>query len=340
MSIPRVAIGRPVGVAMFFIAVVALGIISFTRLPVDLLPDVAYPKLVIYTTNPETAPGEVERFITEPIEQAVARVPGVQQMESASREGVSMITLHFAWGTDMDFAALNVRERIDGLRGALPERAQRPVVLRTDPRSEPVMAVSVSGAGDLWSTKELAETVFRRRLEQIDGVAQAAVTGGLEREIHVDVDASRLESYGITIDQIATTLASANASSPSGTIRRGRFRYALRTLGELQSVDQIGDVVIAQRNAASGRPEGRVLLRDIAQIEDGFRERESIARYDGREAVGLLVFKEAGANTVRVAERVDAVLEELRAEHPTVSVDVAMSQAGSWPAPSRTWSAT
>jgi hydrophobic/amphiphilic exporter-1 (mainly G- bacteria), HAE1 family len=328
MSLPKLAIGRPVAVAMFFLAITFLGIISFTRLPVDLLPDVAYPRLVIYTTNPETAPAEVERFITEPIEQAVARVPGVEQIESVSREGVSMVVLRFAWGTDMDFAALNVRERVDGLRGALPERAQRPVVLRTDPRSEPIMAISVAGGRDLWSMKELAESVFRRRLEQIDGVAQAAVTGGLEREIHVDVDARRLESYGITIDQVATALSQANASAPSGTILRGRFRYALRTLGELQTVDQIGEVVVAQRNVASGQPDGRVLLRDIARVEDGYRERESIARYNGAEAIGLLIFKEAGANTVRVAERVDEVLAQLRAEYTTMHIDVAMSQAG------------
>jgi len=328
MSLPKLAISRPVAVAMFFLAISFLGVISFTRLPVDLLPDVAYPKLVIYTTNPETAPAEIERFITEPVEQAVARVPGVEQIESISRDGMSMVVLRFAWGTDMDFAALNVRERVDGLRGSLPERSQRPVVLRTDPRSEPIMAISIAGGRDLWGMKELAESVFRRRLEQIDGVAQAAVTGGLEREIHVDVDAARLESYGITIEQIATALSQANASSPSGTIRRGQFRYALRTMGELQTVDQIGDVVVAQRNVASGRPEGRVLLRDIARVEDGFRERESIARYNGQEAVGLLIFKEAGANTVRVAERVDEVLEQLRAEYATMHIDVAMSQAG------------
>jgi hydrophobic/amphiphilic exporter-1 (mainly G- bacteria), HAE1 family len=328
VSLPRIAIGRPVAVAMFFLGVVFLGAISFTRLPVDLLPDVAYPKLVIYTGNPETGPAEIERFITEPIEQAVARVPGVEHVESASREGVSMVVLRFAWGTDMDFAALNVRERVDGLRGQLPERSQRPVVLRTDPRSEPIMAISVSGPGTLWSTKELTESVYRRRLEQIDGVAQAAVTGGLEQEIHVDVDADRLESYGITIDQIAAALAAANASSPSGTIRRGRFRYALRTLGELQSVNQIGDVVISQSSTDASRPDGRVLLRDIAEIRDGFRERESIARYNGAEAIGLLIFKESGANTVRVAEQVETVLDQIRAEYPQISVDVAMSQAG------------
>ena len=328
MSLPGLSIRRPIAVAMLFVAVVFLGVISFTRLPVDLLPDIAYPKLVIYTGNPDTGPAEIERFITEPIEAAVGRVPGIEHEESVSREGASMIVLRFAWGTDMDFAALNVRESLDGLRGSLPERAQRPVVLRTDPRSEPIMAISVAAEADLWTLKDLTESVFRRRLEQIDGVAQAALTGGLEREIHVDVDGGRLESYGITIDQIATALAAANTSAQSGTIRQGRFRYALRTLGELQTVDQIGGIVITQAGGGGGAPAGRVLLRDIATIEDGYRERESIARYNGREAVGLLIFKESGANTVRVAENVDEVLAQLRNEYPDVSADVAMSQAG------------
>lgn len=327
MSLPKLAIARPVAVAMFFVAVAFLGVISFTRLPVDLLPDISYPKLVIYTGYADTGPAEIERFITEPIEAAVNRVPGVESVESVSREGVSMVVLRFAWGTDMDFAALNVRENLDGLRGTLPDRAQRPVVLRTDPRSEPIMAVSVAADIDLWDLKELTESVFRRRLEQIDGVAQAAITGGLEREIHVDIDASRLESYGVTIEQVATALASANASAQSGTIRQGRFRYALRTLGELQSVDEIGDIVIAQRDGA-GSAGGRLFLRDLATITDGFRERESIARYNGVESIGLLVFKESGANTVRVAESVEEVLEQLRGEYADVHVDVAMSQAG------------
>jgi HAE1 family hydrophobic/amphiphilic exporter-1 len=326
MSLPKLSIDRPVAVAMFFLTIVFLGAISFTRLPVDLLPDIAYPKLVIYTTNPEVAPAEVERYLTEPIEQAVSRVPGVERLESVSRQGVSLVTLHFAWGSDMDFAALNVRERVDGLRGSLPQRAARPVVLRTDPRSEPIMAISVAAEGDIWALKELTESVFRRRLEQIDGVAQALVTGGLEREIQVDVDPRRIESYGLTVDEIATALAGANAASPSGTIRRGRFRYSLRTLGELQTVDQIAGIVIAQRDTTGRR--GHVLLRDIATVRDGFADRESIARYNGREAVGLLVFKESGANTVRVAEEVSGVLDQLRVDYERVQVDVAMSQAG------------
>lgn len=331
MSIPSLSIRRPVAVTMLFVAIVFLGGLSFTRLPVDLLPNIAYPKLVVYTTYPDVAPAEVERFVTEKIEGVVSTVPGVEKVESSTREGVSLVILRFAWGTDMDFAALNVREKVDGLRGTLPDQASHPVVLRTDPRSEPVMALSVAGGSDLWSLKELAENVFRRRLEQIDGVAQASVTGGLEREIHVDVDATKLDSYGVKIEDVSTALAAANASAPSGMVMRGSYRYALRTLGELQSVDQIGAIVVAQRapGAATGSaPEGRVLLRDIAHIEDGFKDRESIARYNGEEAVGLLVFKEAGANTVRVAERVNEVLDQLRQQYPTVHLDVAMSQAG------------
>ena len=329
MSLTRHAIGRPVGVAMLFIAVAFLGALSFTRLPVDLLPDIAYPKLVIYTSYPDVAPAEVERFVTEPLERQVATVPGIERLESATREGVSLITLRFAWGTDMDFAALNVREKVDALRGNLPEQAARPVVLRTDPRAEPVIALSVTGPGSLWSLEELAESVFRRRLEQIDGVAQAAVTGGQEREIHVDVDPRRLESYGLKLEQISSALASANASSPSGTIRQGRYRYNLRTLGELQDVAQIADLVVAQlQPGAAGDPDGQILVRDVAIVEDGFRERESIARHDGREAIGLLIYKESGANTVRVAEQVDEVLAQLREQYPEVDVRIATSQAG------------
>jgi HAE1 family hydrophobic/amphiphilic exporter-1 len=329
MSLPRFSIKRPVAVAMFFIAISFLGVLSLTRLPVDLLPDVAYPKLIIYTSYPEVGPAEVERFITEKIEAEVAQVPGRLRSESVTREGISLITLWFAWGTDMDFAVLNVREKLDGLLGQLPERAERPVVLRTDPRSEPIMSVSVAGEQSLWSLKELAENVFRRRLEQIDGVAQAAVTGGLEREIQVDVDLRRLESYGLTIQNLADALNSANATSRSGRVLRGRYQYSLRTLGELQSVQEIGNIVVAQPGSGGTTgPDGRVLVRDVAIITDGFEDRESIARYNGKEAIGLLVFKESGANTVRVADQVEDVLEQLRAEYPSIDLEVATSQAG------------
>jgi hydrophobic/amphiphilic exporter-1 (mainly G- bacteria), HAE1 family len=335
MSISRRSIRRPVAVAMLFLAVVMLGLISFSRLAIDLLPDIAYPRLVVYTGYTGVAPMEVERFVTEPIERAVVAVPGVERVESVSREGVSLVTLRFGWGTDMDFAALNVRERLDNLRGQLPELAQRPVVMRTDPTSEPVMAISISGRGDLWSLKELAESVIKRRLEQVDGVAQAVVTGGLDREIHVDVNPGLLESYGISMADVATALEAANQSAPGGTILRGRYRYSLRTLGELRTVDEIEAVVVAERTGGGTGAEtpdaasrvGLVRISDIASVDDGFRERESLTRFNGDESVGLMVFKESGANTVRVAERVEEVLAQLRVQYPEITAAVAMNQA-------------
>ncbi len=328
MSLSSQSIQRPVAISMLFLAVTLLGVISFLRLPIDLLPDIAYPRLVIYTTYPDVAPPEVERFVTERIEQQVSAVPGVERVESVSREGLSLVTLRFAWGTDMDFAVINVRERLDNIRDQLPDRAERPAVLRTDPTSEPIIAISVSGREDLWALKDLAEEVFKRRLEQIDGVAQAAVAGGLEREIHVEINPRFLDSYGITVQQVIDALDAANQSAPGGTIRRGRYRYALRTIGEFQAVDEIGAVPLSRGSGDTTSVSGVVRLRDVASVAEGFKDRESMARYNGQEAVGLLVFKESGANTVRVAQRVDEVLRQLRVEYPQIHLDIAMSQAG------------
>ncbi len=318
---------------MLFLAVILLGAISYIRLPIDLLPDVSYPRLVVYTSYPDVAPAEVERLITERVEAEAAAVAGVERVTSVSREGVSLVTLRFAWGTDMDYAMLNVRERMDNLREGLPETATRPRILRVDPESEPIMTLSVAGGDDLWTTKELAETVFRRRLEQLDGVAQAAVSGGLDREIQVEVDPRLMDAYGLTIAQVSQALSRSNVSGGSGTILQGRYRYPLRTMGEFQSVDEIADVVVAQQATGGTNEQGEpnyrlVRVRDIGSVTDGFAERESMAYFDGVESVGLLVFKESGANTVTVARGVDGVLDQLRQEFPDVRLDVAYSQAG------------
>src|SRR5690606_15219312 len=247
------------------------------------------PKLVVYTEYPGVGPAEVERFVTEPVEQRLAQVRGRERTESVSREGVSLVTLRSAWGTDMDFAVLNVREQLDNLRDQMPEQATRPVVLRTDPTADPIMAITLAGADNLWALKELGESVLRRRLEQVDGVAQAAVVGGLEREIHVEVDPNKLRSYGVTLDEVSNALAAANRSAPGGTIRRGNFRYTLRTLGEFTDVEEIASVVIPRASSSSGTGAASsssnqvsassraIRIRDIAIVDDGFRDRESIS---------------------------------------------------------------
>lgn len=324
---------------MLVLAVVLMGVISYLRLPIDLLPDVSFPRLVVHTGYPDVAPPEIERLITERVEAQVAAVPGVVKVTSVSQEGASLVTLQFAWGTDMDFATLNVRERLDNLRRALPETVQRPTILRVDPQSDPILTVSITGGRDLWQTKDVAETVFRRRLEQLDGVAQAGVTGGLDREIQIDVNPALLESYGVSLEQISTALAQANYSAPGGTILRGRYRYPLRTLGEFQEVREIGEVVVARqaqtqpgqgraRQAGDDEPVERVVrLSDVAEVVDGYTEREAIARYNGSESVGLLVFKESGANTVAVSAAVEEVLVQLREQYPEFTIEIASNQA-------------
>ncbi len=322
---------------MLFLAIVLLGGISFVRLPIDLLPDVSYPRLVIFTAYPDVSSEQVEREITERIESRVAAVPGVERVSSTSRDGVSLVTLRLAWGTDMDFAMLNTREQLDLLRDQLPETAERPRILRVDPDSDPVMVLAMAGGSDLWAMKELAETVFRRRLEQLDGVAQAQVVGGLDREIQVEVSPPLLESYGIELEEVARALEEANVSAPGGTILQGRYRYPLRTLGEFQTVEEIGDVVVARQAPAVPESPGEddepaafrlVRLVDVATVVDGFKERETVTRYGGQESVGILVFKEAGANTVEVASLVRETLEQLEVQYPQVAVDVATDQAG------------
>src|SRR5690606_27967253 len=179
--------------------------------------------------------------------------------------GVSLVSIRFGWGTDMDFAMLNVRERMDNLRGVLPESASRPIILRVDPSAEPVLTLSIVGGEDLWATKEFAETVLRRRLEQLDGIAQAAVSGGLDRQIRVEVDPRLVDSYGLTLAQISEALDRANVSAPGGTVLQGRYRYPLRTIGEFRTVDEIEAVVVATG-------ERLIRLGDVARVIDGYAD--------------------------------------------------------------------
>ena len=321
---------------MLFLAITLLGVISVTRLPIDLLPEVSFPRLIVYTSYPDVAPAEIERLVTEPVEQQAAAVAGVEKVTSVSQDGVSLVTLRFVWGTDMDFAALNLRERLDNIRYGLPETAERPIILRVDPQSDPIMAVSLSGGSGLLHNKQIAEAVFRRRLEQLEGVAQASVTGGLDREIHVEFYPDRLEAYGVSLNELISAVGAANHSSLGGTILEGRYRYPLRTLGEFQNVDEIREVVVGRQQmggGGAGAGDGiapgfrQVLVRDISTVVDGFADRQEIARYNGSESVGLLVFKESGANTVAVSELVRETLDLLEEQYPEFTADVAYDQA-------------
>lgn len=311
---------RPVATSMLFLAIIMLGFISLARLPVDLLPDVAFPRLVVYSTYHDAGPREIEERVTIPIEQAVSTVAGLRRLSSVSHDGVAIVTLEFLWGTKMDFAGLQVREKLDHIRAQLPPQAERPTVLRQDPREQPIITLAVSG-DDLYRLRELSRQIFKRRFEQIEGIALANVTGGFEREIQVEVNMMRLAALGLSLANIEAALKTASDNRPGGTIRKGQFRYALRTLGEFTTVADIGAVAIPLPKG------GTAALRDLAAITNGFRERTGLTRYNGKEAIGLLLTKETGANTVSVTRQVFEVIEQLRQEHPQVNLDVVDAQA-------------
>jgi len=309
---------RPVTVLMFFVAVALFGTVSLSRLDVNLLPDLSYPTLTVRTGLEGAAPQEVENLLSKPIEEAVGIVKNVRKVRSLSRSGQSDVTIEFIWGTDMNLASVDVREKLDVLE--LPLEADRPLLLRFDPSSDPIMrfalrrsgeeaASTVLSADELKRLRRLAEDELKPALENVAGVAAVKVSGGLEEEIEILVDQERLAQLDLSIDEVAARVRAENTNLSGGSLEQGNQRFLVRTINEYQSVGEFANTVIATRER---RP---VYLGDIAQVTRGFKEREAITRVDGAEAVELAVYKEGDGNTVqiagRTAERMDSLSEDL-----------------------------
>jgi HAE1 family hydrophobic/amphiphilic exporter-1 len=320
MSVSHAALRRPVTTVAVVLALILLGAVSLSRLPVSLLPDVTLPVLTIRTMYEGAAASEVSRFVAEPIEEAIGATPGLTEIRSVSRNGEVTTTLRFAWGTDMPKTVLLVRERLDNARSRLPERASRPTLLTSDPGERPIAVLGLSGPGDLRSIANTARDVHSRRLEQIAGVASVAVVGDPRDEIRVDIDPDRARALGITPDDIARAIREANANAPGGTIRRGQFRYSMRALTQFTHPREVEDVPV-------GPARGGIRLGDIGTVTLGLADPQTITRLDGRAAVGLVIYKDAGSNTVAVTREVVKTIEELAAEFPGVQVALVASQA-------------
>ncbi|MDF2776232.1 MAG: hypothetical protein K0S86_5733, partial [Geminicoccaceae bacterium] len=320
MSLVSYSVRRPVATIAATLAIVLLGSVSLGRLPVSLLPDVTLPVLTIRTLYEGAAAEEVSRFVAEPIEEAIAATPGLVELRSASRNGEAITTARFAWGTDMQSTVLNVRERLDNARGRLPERAERPTLLTSDPGERPIAVLALTGPGDLRSLARAGEDVHARRLEQLSGVASVAVVGAPEDEIRIEVDPEKMRALGLTTDDVATAVRAANANGAGGTIRRGQFRFSVRALTEFRSVDEIGLTPV-------GPPRSGIKLRDIATVTLTSADPKTVTRLDAGPAVGLVVYKDAGANTVAVTREIYATVEALEKEFESIKMHVVAAQA-------------
>lgn len=333
MKIIEVSVRRRVTVSMVTLAVMLFGAVAFNRLEVTLLPDLNYPTLTVRTEYPGAAPVEVETLITEPIEEAVGVVKNLVQIRSISRSGQSDVVLEFEWGTDMDFAGLDVREKLDALN--LPLESEKPVILRFDPALDPILTMALSqrrpqdstpepdyrkisndglGAGNGLKASELrlkylrvlAEEQLKKELESLPGVAAVKMSGGLEEEIQIEVDQSKLAQLDLTIDEVAARLRQENVNLAGGSLEEGANRYLVRTLNQFKTVDDMRNVVLRSRGGS------KIYLKDVARVYQGYKERKAITRIDGVEAVEMAIYKEGDANTVAVARAVKEKLPRLR----------------------------
>jgi HAE1 family hydrophobic/amphiphilic exporter-1 len=316
------AVKRPIGVAIICAAVCVLGWIAVLRLPVDLLPEVDFPRISIVTNYEGVGPEEIENLLTRPIEQAVSTIDGVTALEAESAEGLSRVQLQFDWGVDLDAAVNDVRAQLDRLRARLPEDAEPPVVLKFDISSTPIATLGLSGGGDPRRLRYLADELLTRRLERIAGIASVQVNGGRVRELRVELDLDRLVALGVTADQVVRALAGNNRNVSAGDMDESGREVLVRTVGELGSVEDIGDVLVTHRSGrstdgrdlpnVSGRP---VYVRDVASVSDGFQDIQSEQWVDGVPGIVMRVSKQSGANTVEVVELLEKELAQINQEY-------------------------
>jgi len=321
VSLSSAALKRPVTTISAVLALVLLGIVSISQMPVSLLPDVALPELTVRTVLTGATAEEVSRLIAEPVEKSVGSTPGLVGMRSVSRNGESNTTLRFAWGTDMAKTVLSVREKLDNSRSSVgSSSAPRSTLLTSDPGERPIAVLGLTGPGDLRAIAQTAREIHARRLEQILGVASVAVVGDPADEIRIDVDPDRARAMNITPDDVATAIANANVPDQGGTVRRGQFRFSVRTITELQNSQQIRDVPVGQANRG-------IRLSDIATVTPASADPRTVVRLDGKPAVGLIVYKDAGANTVKVTGELTKTLDLLSKQFPDVHVRIVAAQA-------------
>jgi len=300
-------VARPVAVWMVAIAAAVFGLVSYGRLALDLMPDLAYPSITVRTQADGYAPEEVEGQVSQPVEEALATTEGLVELESRSRASLSDVILEFTWGTDMDRAAQDVRERLQTT--FLPDDVGRPLILRYDPSLDPILRISLSadrsinpdlpqGDAALLQLREIAERELKRELEAMDGVAAVRVRGGLEREVMVEPHQDWMAARGITLDQLAATIGAENINLPGGSIRDGDQEFLVRTLNEVRTVPEIEALEIRRADGVG------VPVSEVAEVHETHKDREVESRLDARPAVTLEVFKTADANIVRVARSI------------------------------------
>lgn len=310
MNLPALAVDRPVFTVMVTLIAVLLGLVALLRLPVDLLPDIETPALTVSVDYENAAPETMEELVARPVERAVASTPGLEEMISTSAEGVTNVILRFAWGTDVDAAANDVRDRLFSELDELPEDAGRPQLRKFDSADLPILILGISSGIDPIELRRLIDNQLSHRLQQVPGVAAVEVWGGPEREIHIDLDRRQVQALGLSLTGVREALTAANRNLPAGSILVGDRELTLRTPGRLSDLETLRDTVVA---TVDGAP---VRLRQIAAVANTQRRETRLIRIDGEPGVRMGVRKQSGANTVAVVSRIMDEIERLNRDFP------------------------
>jgi HAE1 family hydrophobic/amphiphilic exporter-1 len=321
MSIPRIAIERPVTMFMISMVIILLGAISLTRLPVDLMPDTQMPTITVRVNYSGVGPLEMEELVTRPIEQAVSAVAGLDRVDSTSSEGNANIRLNFAWGTDLSEAADEVRTRLDRVRGRLPEDADPPTVFKFDSTSMPIMGIGVEGDFDPVTLRELAQNDLSPRLERVAGVAAVTINGGLRRQIRVDLSREKITQLNLSPDRVVQILRTENQNIPLGEIDDADRTLLLRSPGQFVKIDDIRNLVVMTRE---GVP---VYMRDIADVRDTTEDRRQFMRINGTPGIRMQVTKQSGTNTIEIADGVKVEVDRINREVHGIRLQVLDDQS-------------
>ncbi|MGJ0846836.1 efflux RND transporter permease subunit [Tissierella praeacuta] len=316
MNLSSFAVKRPVTITMMVLVVVIFGAISLAGLPIDLYPEIEIPVAIVSTSYSGAGPQEIENLITKRIEGAIATVGNIDTINSISSQGSSIVIAQFNTGTNMDFATLEMREKVDLVKGALPDDATQPMVIKIDPNSMPIVQIALSTNGSLSSLQSLAEDNFKQRFERLEGVASVDIGGGLTDEIEVSVDIARLSRYGLSINQLNQLLSAANTNLPGGVVENGEQDLTIRVIGEFNSIDEIRDMPITLNTGSI------ITLKDIAKVELKNKDITGISRTNGEDSINISIKKQSGKNTVQVADLVSREVEKLKKDYPDVKINI------------------
>ncbi len=323
MNIAQLSVTRPVTVSMRIAALVLLGLVALTRLPVDLLPNVSIPTVAVVTTWPNVAPEVVEAQVTRPIEESVSSASNLYSVDSSSTEGSSVVRVQFQWGTDVGQAAVDVLQLVERARQSFPvdPTLQTPIVYKYDPTQLPILIFAVSGGESQVKLRTLLDNQITPLLESANGVAAAVTTGGEERAIMVNVDPDRMRAHGVSLNQIMNRVIEENVNLPAGIAKQGKTEYILRALGWFTSPAEMADIPLGAYNG------GLVRLKDVAAVSDSHPETRLYTRFNGQPAVGMIVIKQSAANTVATAQAVLEKVALVKRLYPTLKFGLAYDQS-------------